>query len=112
MIERNYWESDFDVDMLAHQLHISRRQLYRLFEESGERPAAVIADRRVSEAERLMRENPGLPVAAVGKMAGFASEAAFRSRFADRRGMSPAGFRRSLLDGPSLEVVPDSSESA
>ena len=73
MIERNYWESDFDVDMLAHQLHISRRQLYRLFEESGERPAAVIADRRVSEAERLIETTKK---SAMANVRGIAADAA------------------------------------
>jgi len=100
LIERNFWNADFDVENLAREMHVSRRQLYRLFDD-GETPAAVIAVRRVQEARRLLRESPQLSVTAVGRLVGFVSEAAFRRRFHDICGVSPAAYRRAGFVEPA-----------
>ena len=105
VIERRFADVEFGVDMIAADLHLSRRQIYRYFEASGQSLAARIAERRVEAALELLNEQPQTPVGAVARRTGFASVATFRNRFRALVGIGPAEYRAALLSGEPVPAV-------
>lgn len=99
VIERRYSDVEFGVDMIAADLHLSRRQIYRYFEASGQSLAARIAERRIEAAIDLLNSQPQTPIGAVARRTGFASVATFRNRFRTRVGIGPTEYRAALLSG-------------
>ncbi|UQE74818.1 helix-turn-helix transcriptional regulator [Gordonia sp. PP30] len=105
LIERYYAEPDFGVEVLADALHLSRRQVYRYFEDTGQSLAARIADRRLQAAVDLLETQPQMSVSALARQSGFASEATFRSRFRAGLGYGPTEARARVLNGESLPTI-------
>ncbi len=54
LIERNFRDPDFSVEVVARHLHVSRRHLYRVLAGSPTSLAEMIADRRLEWARRLL----------------------------------------------------------
>lgn len=101
VIERRYADPEFGVDAIAAELHLSRRQAYRYFEDSGQSLAGRIAERRIRAATDILRAEPRSPIGAVARKSGFTSVATFRNRFRARLGIGPAEYRALLLSGQS-----------
>ncbi|WOC12663.1 AraC family transcriptional regulator [Gordonia sp. MP11Mi] len=96
LIARRHRDPDFTPDSIAAELHLSRRQLYRLFENSGRSLATRIADARVETAREMLGANPWLPVSSISAACGFGSVATFRNRFKTRYGIGPVEYRQSV----------------
>ena len=98
---------------LAEIAHLSPRQLGRAFRESyGLPPMSYVSMLRAKEMARLLREEPGSSVAAVGRMVGWKGRSNARERFARLLGMGPDEYRRRAL-GPDLATLgPDTAETA
>lgn len=94
--DRNYWDSDFDVDVLARRLYLSRRQLYRYLTPSGQSPAEMIVERRLECARELLSGEADISIARLAQFSGFPSANALRNRFRSRYGVTPQEFRRRL----------------
>ncbi len=105
LIERYYSDPDFGVDVIADALHLSRRQVYRYFEATEQSLAARIADRRLQAAVDLLETQPRMSVSALARQSGFASEAAFRSRFRAGLGYGPTEARVRVLNGEALPTI-------
>lgn len=97
LIDQNYWDSDFDVDVLARRLYMSRRQLYRYLTPSGHSPAEMIVERRLECARELLSGEADISVARVAQFSGFPSANALRNRFRALHGVTPQEFRRRVL---------------
>ncbi|AZG48626.1 Transcriptional activator NphR [Gordonia insulae] len=108
LIDRHHRDPDFSPDVIASELHLSRRQVYRNFERTGESVAGLIAARRAETARELLMLNPGLAVGDVAAAAGFPSVATFRNRFRAHYGMGPREFRKLAADGAVDLTVQDS----
>ncbi|NKX77091.1 helix-turn-helix transcriptional regulator [Gordonia amicalis] len=94
LIERNFRDPDFSVEVVARHLHVSRRHLYRVLAGSPTSLAEMIADRRLDWARGLLT-GPGNPkLEAVAHASGFASTATMRNRFRAKYGLTPDEFRR------------------
>lgn len=98
---------------LAEIAHLSPRQLGRAFRESyGLPPMSYVSMLRAKEMARLLREEPGSSVAAVGRMVGWQGRSHARERFTRLLGIGPDEYRRRAL-GPDLATRgPDTDESA
>lgn len=97
LISRRHRDPGFTPDSIAAELHVSRRQLYRLFENTDESLATRIADRRVETACEMLVGNPWLPIGSVSAASGFRSVATFRNRFKARHGVGPVEYRERAM---------------
>ena len=93
LVERRFADPDFAVADVARELHVSRRQLYRHFADSGESLAAVIAERRLEEVRILLDARPELRLTDVAARSGFSSSATMRNRFRAAFGVTPTEYR-------------------
>jgi len=92
-IERRFREP-VTVDWLAAEAALSPTQFRKLFRAAtGASPKAYLQERRLREAARLLRGTL-LPVGAIAREAGFASEHYFSRAFRRRYGCSPTERRR------------------
>ncbi|WP_442349500.1 helix-turn-helix domain-containing protein [Gordonia sp. (in: high G+C Gram-positive bacteria)] len=99
LIARRHRDAGFTPDAIAAELHLSRRQLYRLFEDADQSLATTIADARVQTACEILVANPWLPVGNVAAASGFRSVATFRNRFKARFGLGPVEYRQRIVVG-------------
>lgn len=83
-----------DADAVAAACHLSRRTLFRLFEDESEGLGDALRRVRVTAAQALLRNEPRLPLAAVAGRCGFAGEAQFHRAFRTVTGTTPAAYRR------------------
>lgn len=60
VIEKRYADPDFDVAALARAMHLSPRQLYRLYAKVRTTPRAAIEARRLHTATALLRGGDGV----------------------------------------------------
>lgn len=93
LLERKF-RSDLGVQDYASELGVSATHLTRVCNKSCGRTAhALLADRRLHEARRLLVETR-LPVQDIAAQAGFTSPAYFARVFRDTVGKSPSDFRK------------------
>ena len=86
-------EADLSVGSLAGRLHVSERQLSRLFRrELGTSPGAYVEGARVERARALLEEG-GADLEGVARRSGFASAEVMRRAFHRRLGTSPRDYR-------------------
>ncbi|OZG26162.1 AraC family transcriptional regulator [Williamsia sp. 1138] len=95
LIERHHRDPQFSPESICRALHISRRQLYRHFESTGESLAALIAESRLRTAHALLLTRADMPVVSVAMASGFPSVATMRNRFHARYNKSPNELRMS-----------------
>ena len=105
LIEQNFRDPDFSVEVVARHLHVSRRHLYRVLAGGTTSLAEMIADRRLQWAEGLLMGPGNLKLEAVAHASGFASTATMRNRFRSKFGCTPDEFRRMApASGPDAEA--------
>jgi AraC-like DNA-binding protein len=90
----HFVDPGLDADSIAVGCHLSRRTLFRLFEDEPESPGDVLRRLRVTEAQRLLRAEPWPPLAAVAARCGFGGEAQLHRAFRALTGTTPAAYRR------------------
>lgn len=96
-----YADPLLDVDAVAQGCHMSRRTLFRLFEGAEVGVGPALRQIRVERAQRMLREQPGRAVSAVGQACGFRGEAQFHRAFRDNTGCTPAEYRQPSAGGTS-----------
>ena len=81
---------------LADELGISSRQLYRLFEASGDSVCRYILRERLSKAAQDLRDPvcAHRSITAIGSYWGFADSAHFSKTFKQQTGLTPSSYRR------------------
>ncbi|MFE0748878.1 helix-turn-helix transcriptional regulator [Gordonia sp. NPDC058843] len=105
LIERNFRDPDFSVEMVARHLHVSRRHLYRVLAGGTTSLAEMIADRRLEWAQGLLMGPGNLKLEAIAHASGFASTATMRNRFRSKFGCTPDEFRRTApMSSPDAEA--------
>ncbi len=83
-----------DADAVARACHLSRRTLFRLFEDQPEGFGDVVRRLRVTAAQDLLRGEPRLPLTTVAARSGFAGGTQFHRAFRAVTGTTPAAYRR------------------
>ncbi|PPG39284.1 helix-turn-helix domain-containing protein [Pseudoclavibacter sp. RFBA6] len=85
IVENRFQVPGFSVDGIAREAGLSRRVLERRLQVGGSSAAAILRERRVQNAEALMREQPGLPAREVASQSGFSSPVTLRRALASQR---------------------------
>ena len=93
LIEAEHREPEFNVDAIAHALHMSKRQLYRYFGDDEDGIAGVLVRRRLQTARELLTNRPDLTVTQVAARSGFGDVGTLRARFRREFAVSPSQFR-------------------
>lgn len=91
-MRRHCADPGLTVDRIAQGCLMSRRTLYRVFDEFEGGPAAVLRRMRVDHACELLATT-ALPIAAVANASGFLTERHFYRAFRTEQGLTPAAFR-------------------
>ncbi|MFC4124760.1 helix-turn-helix domain-containing protein [Nocardia rhizosphaerae] len=89
----NCGDPGLTVDSIAHACLMSRRSLYRLFDEQGEGLSTVLRRMRIERAKSMLALDTQRPAAAIAHASGFASERHFFRAFRVATGMTPGEYR-------------------
>ncbi len=100
LIRRHHCDPDFTPDTIARLLHVSRRQLYRHFEQEPQSMAELIGAQRARTARSLIVTNPTRPAEEIATESGFTSTATMRSHLRAQYGMGPKEIRSSATEAP------------
>jgi len=92
-IKDNYL-SDITLDDISHKFNFSPTYLIKIFKKhSGETPVKFIIKLKISEAQRLMCNNPELDIRHIGEMVGYSDQHYFSRTFKNITGKSPSEYR-------------------
>lgn len=86
-------DAGLTVDEIARACLVSRRSLYRLFDETGDGLSTVLRRMRVECAQVLLIRDTGRSTASIAQASGFASERHFFRAFRVETGMTPGEYR-------------------
>ncbi|WP_067828355.1 helix-turn-helix domain-containing protein [Nocardia inohanensis] len=92
-MRRHCADPGLTVDRIADGCRMSRRSLYRVFDEFEDGPATVLRRMRVDHACDLLAEQPTLPISVIAYSSGFLGERQFYRAFREERGITPSLFR-------------------
>jgi AraC-like DNA-binding protein len=95
-LRANLADPCLDTTKIAQANQLSRRALYRLFEEDGQTGGSVMDTLRwlrVDQARQLLTAFPDRNVRMVGKACGFGSEVQFHRAFKQLTGTTPGQYR-------------------
>lgn len=81
------------IDTIAQACLVSRRGLYRLFDEVGDGLSAVLRRMRVECAKAMLVADAVKSTASIAASAGFSSERHFFRAFREETGMTPGEYR-------------------
>ena len=111
VVAREY-RGSLTLASLSAALTSSPRQVQRVYARAGETSFAEdLRCCRLRAAAELLRDQPAIPVAAVARLSGYRSRAAFARAFAHRYGVAPAGFRALSAGGSSRAASSPGSRS-
>ena len=96
LIRKNLDNADYSVECLAHDLNISRVQLYRKVKAMlGMSISDYMSNLRLENAKAML-ENTGLNISEIAYANGFSSPNYFSTTFKNKYGTSPATFKKSI----------------
>lgn len=99
IIERNLSDFEFDVDSLARQAAVSRRQLFRKMKAiTGSTPNMQIRAMRLNRAAKLLKESQ-LTVTEITYAVGFSDLKHFREVFREQFGLLPGEYAEQTGSG-------------
>ena len=95
IIENNFDNPDFNVNILAGKLNVSRSSLYSKFEAlTGMTPNDYILQRKLKKASDMLINNPELNISEISDKLGFGSPRYFSRCFKNQFGVSPADYKK------------------
>ncbi|APE33285.1 hypothetical protein BOX37_04115 [Nocardia mangyaensis] len=93
----HYTDPDLTVDEVAHACYISRRTLFRIFDDTSESLSTTLRRMRVRHAKILLARDRSRSPAAVAFDSGFTSERHFYRVFRQETGMTPGEYRQTHI---------------
>ena len=95
IIENNFDNPDFNVNILASELNVSRSSLYSKFEAlTGMTPNDYVLQRKLKKASDLLKNNTELNISEISDSLGFGSPRYFSRCFKNHFGISPAEYKK------------------
>ena len=95
IIENNFNNPEFTVNILASELNVSRSSLYSKFEAlTGMTPNDYVLQRKLKKASDLLKNNPELNISEISDNLGFGSPRYFSRCFKNQFGVSPTEYRK------------------
>ena len=95
LIEASLTDAGFTRERLAKQLHVSVRQLSRIFQLIDSSPHAYLRERRLEAAKTSLMREPGVSVSEIAHRFVFSDASHFCRCFRDRYGVTPRDYRLS-----------------
>jgi AraC-like DNA-binding protein len=89
----SYRDPSLNADAVAGACHLSRRALFRLFENESDSLADEIRKIRIGRARELLRAHPAMSVAEIAPACGFTSETQLHRAFRAVTGRTPGAWR-------------------
>lgn len=94
--ERAYQQEDLNLASLAEAMQLGPHQLSELINtEYGMSFSRYVREHRIREAQRLLKEEPGVSILSISMEVGFKSQSNFYAAFKEITGESPGNFRNS-----------------
>lgn len=101
-IRRNISET-ITVDDIAREAAVSQSVLYDMFKtETGVTPHAYLRDARLDYALELLAKS-SLPISEIAVRSGYDGQSAFSRALKQKRGVTPAGWRRNAVSRRHIE---------
>lgn len=98
MIEKQWGNSEFSLQSAADQMYVTPQYLSRVFHrETGDTFGAYLTGKRIKEAMRLL-QNQNLKMYEIAQRTGYSSQHYFSSAFKRALGISPAEYRKNILE--------------
>ena len=98
LIGSRWWDSGFSLQSAAEAVALSPQYLSRLFRrETGNTFGSFLAKKRITEAMRML-QNSRLKMYEIAEKTGYTSQHYFSSAFKKELGISPAEYRRMILE--------------
>ena len=98
IIENNFDNPEFNVNILASELNVSRSSLYSKFESlTGMTPNDYMLQRKLKKASYLLKNTPHLNISEISDNLGFGSPRYFSHCFKKQFGVSPAEYRKNEI---------------
>jgi AraC-like DNA-binding protein len=92
--DKLFQNENLNLALLAEEAGLSSHQLSELINSQfGIGFSRYVREKRVAEAKRLLREDPGSSVLAISLMTGFRSQSNFYAAFREITGEAPGAFR-------------------
>ncbi len=101
LIDRDFADPALSPGAIAAALAMSRRQLYRYYEDNQTSVSEMIAARRLAHARTLLATRPLLGLSSVAAESGFTSAGTLRRRFVTRYGTTPSEYRAAIYAADS-----------
>lgn len=93
IIDSSYTDPGLSVASMAKQLGFSRRHIYRIFEGRDVSIAKMIRERRIEQAELMLRLPGRMPMASVATGCGFSGPDQMARAFKERHACTPLEYR-------------------
>lgn len=99
VIERNLDNPDFNITMFAHEMAMSRTNLFAKIKAiTGQTPNEFIMTLRLKKAAFMLKNNPELSIAEIADRTGFASSNYFSKCFNDLYHVRPLNYRKGKVE--------------
>lgn len=97
-IEKAFSDEDFSLKTLARDLDISPQQLSQIINEKlGKNFNTFLNEYRISEAKKLLIDEPARSINSISNAVGFNSNTAFTLAFSRYEGSSPSRYRKNNI---------------
>ncbi|WP_293674587.1 two-component regulator propeller domain-containing protein [uncultured Parabacteroides sp.] len=97
IIEKNLDNIDFDMNMMARELGLSRSSLYAKFKAlTGMTPNEFVLNCKLKRAAAMLTDNPDLQIADISDQLGFGSPRYFTRCFKAQFEITPAEYRKKV----------------
>ena len=95
IIEKNMDNPDFNVNMFAHEMAMSRTNLFaKMKAVTGQTPNDFVMTLRLKRGAHMLRNNPELSIAEIADRTGFGSSRYFSKCFNDLYHIRPLNYRK------------------
>ncbi len=95
-VEKLYTQETLSLSLLAEEMDISTHQLSELINTRFSKSfSQLVREYRITEAKRMLIDEPKSSVLSIGLSTGFTSQSNFYTAFRDITGMAPGNYRKS-----------------
>ncbi len=95
-VDKLYTQETLSLSLLAEQMDISTHQLSELINTRFSKSfSQLVREYRITEAKRMLVDEPKSSVLSIGLSTGFTSQSNFYTAFRDITGMAPGSYRKS-----------------
>jgi AraC-like DNA-binding protein len=98
-VQLNFARPELDVELIAHEHHISTRYLYKVWSSQPDTLTETIIATRLDAARRMLATQPRRSVAAVAHRCGFRNVSHFARRYRAAFSQTPTQTQAGLLPG-------------